>query len=140
MESDVAKEGLRSRSHNILASDANEEIEINDSLQRKAVTEAVCEQPTSSAFSGLEDLIRFHPSEKLHLRSPSFRDGARIPRTHTAEGMSAEISPAAEWHFIPQGTTSLALVMEDVDVPDPKAPIAPFTHWFARGFSCQGRE
>jgi len=61
------------------------------------------------------------------LRSPSFADGAAIPIRHTCEGEDA--SPALEWSEPPEGTRSLALVVDDPDAPDPKAPRMIWVHW-----------
>ena len=61
------------------------------------------------------------------LRSPSFADGGSIPIRHTCEG--DDLSPALEWTSPPEGTRSLALVVDDPDAPDPKAPKMTWVHW-----------
>ena len=66
-------------------------------------------------------------SASFVLRSPSFTDGASIPIRHTCEG--ADGSPALEWTGAPPGTKSLALVVDDPDAPDPKAPKMTWVHW-----------
>jgi Raf kinase inhibitor-like YbhB/YbcL family protein len=63
----------------------------------------------------------------LSLRSPSFADGAEIPIRHTCEG--EDLSPALAWSEPPAGTRSLALVVDDPDAPDPKAPKMTWVHW-----------
>ena len=69
--------------------------------------------------------------EHLKLVSPSFDHGDRLPRKYTAEGVGAmkHLSPPLEWYNVPEGTQSLALVVQDVDAPDPAGPIVPWTHW-----------
>jgi Raf kinase inhibitor-like YbhB/YbcL family protein len=57
------------------------------------------------------------------LTSPSFHDGARIPRTYTCEGRN--ISPALRWTKPPAGTRSLGLRVVDIDARG-------FVHWDAR--------
>jgi len=63
----------------------------------------------------------------LVLRSPAFADGAAIPIRHTCEGTDA--SPALEWSSVPAGAKSLALVVDDPDAPDPRAPRMTWVHW-----------
>lgn len=65
------------------------------------------------------------------LTSSELSPGGRIPRKYTADGQGAkkDLSPPLEWYGVPEGTKSLALVMEDPDAPDPNDPIVPWTHW-----------
>ncbi|HVC35672.1 MAG TPA: YbhB/YbcL family Raf kinase inhibitor-like protein [Chloroflexota bacterium] len=56
------------------------------------------------------------------LRSTAFANGAAIPRQYTCDG--ADQSPPLEWSELPDGTTSLALIVED-----PDAPHGTFMHW-----------
>ena len=58
----------------------------------------------------------------ITLSSPSFADGATIPKRYTADGEN--VSPALTWRGRPQGTSSFAIVCED-----PDAPSGLFTHW-----------
>jgi len=60
----------------------------------------------------------------FELRSAAFADGAVIPRRHTCEG--DDVSPPLSWSDPPEGTGSLALVVDD-----PDAPGGTFTHWLA---------
>jgi Raf kinase inhibitor-like YbhB/YbcL family protein len=60
------------------------------------------------------------------LTSSAFEHGEVIPRRHTCEG--EDVSPALEWSEPPEGTRSLALVVDD-----PDAPAGTFTHWLAWG-------
>jgi Raf kinase inhibitor-like YbhB/YbcL family protein len=63
----------------------------------------------------------------LTLTSPAFAPGGEIPAVHTCEGK--DLSPALEWSGLPTGTKSLALVVDDPDAPDPKAPKMTWVHW-----------
>jgi Raf kinase inhibitor-like YbhB/YbcL family protein len=61
------------------------------------------------------------------LRSAVFTDGAEIPIQYTCEG--ADRSPPLSWAGVPAGTKALALVVDDPDAPDPKAPKMTWVHW-----------
>jgi len=61
------------------------------------------------------------------LTSPDFSDQGKIPAAHTCEG--ADRSPALDWSGAPTGTKSLALIVDDPDAPDPKAPRMTWVHW-----------
>lgn len=61
------------------------------------------------------------------LRSAAFADGDSIPARFTCEG--DDVSPPLAWSAPPEGTESLALVVDDPDAPDPKAPKRTWVHW-----------
>ena len=63
----------------------------------------------------------------LAIRSPAFSNQGAIPRRHTCDG--DDKSPALEWSGVPPGTKSLALIVDDPDAPDPKAPKRVYVHW-----------
>ena len=63
----------------------------------------------------------------LEIRSSAFADGAEIPRDHTCQG--ADRSPPLTFAGAPPGTRSLALVVDDPDAPDPRAPRMTWVHW-----------
>jgi Raf kinase inhibitor-like YbhB/YbcL family protein len=63
----------------------------------------------------------------IEITSASFERNARIPRKFTCEG--DDTSPALAWSGAPEGTKSLALVVDDPDAPDPKAPKMTWVHW-----------
>jgi len=63
----------------------------------------------------------------LTLSSPSFADGAAIPKTHTCEGR--DLSPELAWSGVPAGTKSLTLIIDDPDAPDPAKPQRVWVHW-----------
>lgn len=58
----------------------------------------------------------------LVLSSPAFSDGRRLPPRFTADGEG--VSPPLVWGHLPEGTCSLALIVEDPDAPS----IDPFVH------------
>jgi Raf kinase inhibitor-like YbhB/YbcL family protein len=61
------------------------------------------------------------------LTSPAFPDGGEIPNRYTCEGR--DVSPPLTWSEPPSGTKSLALIVDDPDAPDPKAPKMTWVHW-----------
>ena len=63
----------------------------------------------------------------LRLTSSAFDDGAAIPKKFTCTG--ADISPPLAWEQVPEGTQSLALIVDDPDAPDPRAPQMTWVHW-----------
>ena len=58
----------------------------------------------------------------ITITSPAFEPGAAIPAQYTCDG--DDISPPLEWSASPEGTRSLALIMDD-----PDAPIRIWVHW-----------
>jgi hypothetical protein len=63
----------------------------------------------------------------MQLTSPAFVHGGAIPALFTCEG--ADRAPALAWSALPPGTKSLALIVDDPDAPDPKAPKRVYVHW-----------
>ena len=63
----------------------------------------------------------------LTISSPSFAPQGEIPSRFTCEG--DDVSPALAWSGAPPGTKSLALIVDDPDAPDPKAPKMTWVHW-----------
>lgn len=61
------------------------------------------------------------------LSSPAFTQAGNIPRRFTCEG--EDVSPPLSWTHVPQGTKSLALIVEDPDAPDPARPRQIWVHW-----------
>src|SRR5437588_929098 len=71
--------------------------------------------------------VQAHCCRMLTIRSPAFAQGATIPSLHTCQGK--DLSPALEFSGAPKGTKSLALIVDDPDAPDPKAPKTTWVHW-----------
>lgn len=63
----------------------------------------------------------------MRLTSPAFADGELIPRDYSIDG--AGISPPLQISDVPTGTRSLALVVEDPDIPRTRRPSGMFDHW-----------
>jgi Raf kinase inhibitor-like YbhB/YbcL family protein len=60
----------------------------------------------------------------LSLSSPAFAEGGESPDT-----LGQDVSPPLAWSEPPSGTKSLALIVDDPDAPDPKAPKMTWVHW-----------
>jgi len=63
----------------------------------------------------------------LRLESTAFVHQGEIPRRYTCEG--EDVSPPLAWSGVPEGTRSFALVVDDPDAPDPRAPRMTWVHW-----------
>ncbi len=63
----------------------------------------------------------------LTIRSPAFAEGGEIPTPYTCEG--ADRSPQLTFTGVPPTARSLALIVDDPDAPDPRAPRMVFVHW-----------
>lgn len=63
----------------------------------------------------------------LSIKSSDFPPNGQIPREFTCEG--PDTAPALEWSGAPAGTKSFALIVDDPDAPDPKAPKMTYVHW-----------
>ncbi len=62
------------------------------------------------------------PAMQMSLTSPAFNDGEAIPTQYSCDG--DDLSPDLDWFGIPEGTISLALIMDD-----PDAPVGTWIHW-----------
>ncbi|MEJ2365506.1 MAG: YbhB/YbcL family Raf kinase inhibitor-like protein [Deltaproteobacteria bacterium] len=63
----------------------------------------------------------------LEITSQAFSPDEEIPSKYTCDGK--DISPALGWSGVPEGTKSLALIVDDPDAPDPAAPRMTWVHW-----------
>lgn len=63
----------------------------------------------------------------MKLTSPAFEPGGAIPAEHTCD--SHDVAPELKWDGAPAGTRTLALIVDDPDAPDPKAPRMTYVHW-----------
>jgi Raf kinase inhibitor-like YbhB/YbcL family protein len=63
----------------------------------------------------------------LKLTSAQFHNMSPIPKKYTCEG--GDVSPPLAWADAPYNTKSFALIVDDPDAPDPRAPKRTWVHW-----------
>lgn len=63
----------------------------------------------------------------LALTSSAFSHQGEIPGRFTCDGDN--VSPPLAWSDPPEGTKSFALIVDDPDAPDPRAPRMTWVHW-----------
>jgi Raf kinase inhibitor-like YbhB/YbcL family protein len=78
------------------------------------------------------ELVR-RTTMSLALTSAAFSNGGKIPPKYTCEG--ANLSPPLAWTDVPEGTKSLALIVDDPDAPDPAKPKRVYVHWVVYNIS-----
>src|SRR4030067_2170573 len=60
--------------------------------------------------------------KKINVGSAAFTEGGMIPKQFPCDG--ADISPSLSWSTVPEGTKSIAIVVDD-----PDAPAGTWVHW-----------
>ena len=63
----------------------------------------------------------------MELHSSVFKQGGELPQRCTCEG--EDVAPPLQWKGLPSGTSSLALIVDDPDAPDPAKPQRTWVHW-----------
>ncbi len=63
----------------------------------------------------------------MKLTSPAFAHGGKIPSKHTCDGPN--VNPPLNISEVPAGAKSLALIMDDPDVPKHLRPDGMWDHW-----------
>jgi len=61
------------------------------------------------------------------ISSSAFGPNGKIPSKYTCEGN--DVSVPLSWSGAPAGTKSFALIEDDPDAPDPRAPKTTWVHW-----------
>jgi Raf kinase inhibitor-like YbhB/YbcL family protein len=63
----------------------------------------------------------------MKLQSTAFNAMGAIPRKYTCEG--DDTAPPLAWSEVPAQAKTFALIVDDPDAPDPKAPKMTWVHW-----------
>ncbi|CAN1134268.1 UPF0098 protein MTH_273 [Linum perenne] len=92
-------------------------------------------------------------ADEFRIVIPGVDSEGKLPRKYTSDGQGAtkDSSPPLEWYNVPEGTKTFALVVQDIDAPDPSGPLVPWTVWVVanipatlkrlpEGFSGKGEE
>lgn len=74
----------------------------------------------------------------LTLSSAAFTAGGSIAAAYTCDGQDK--SPPLSWDGAPAGTKSFALIVDDPDAPDPKAPKRVWVHWVLYNLAADTRQ
>jgi hypothetical protein len=77
-------------------------------------------------------LNKIKGGDTMKLESPAFQNGAMIPERYTCQGQ--DINPELRWSDVPDGTKSLALIVED-----PDAPMGIWIHWVLKNIDAGKR-
>jgi hypothetical protein len=94
-------------------------------VERAAITAALA--VLTAVAASAPDLLEGGQMMALTLKSPSFSHYGKIPAKHTCDG--GDVSPPLSWSGVPVNAKSLALIVDDPDAPDPKAPKTTWVHW-----------
>lgn len=70
---------------------------------------------------------------EMIITSPTFEQNKPIPERHTCDGL--DINPPLQIKAVPDGTKSLAVIMDD-----PDAPVSIWAHWLVWNIPSQTRE
>jgi Raf kinase inhibitor-like YbhB/YbcL family protein len=95
--------------------------------QKQPTEAATPAPPASSASTSAEGSPKEGKMGTLKITSSAFEHQGAIPRKYTCQGEDA--SPPLAWSGLPNGTQSLALIVDDPDAPDPAAPKRVWVHW-----------
>jgi len=74
----------------------------------------------------------------LSITSTAFSHNGEIPTQYTCEG--ADSAPPLSFDGIPKTAKTVALIMDDPDAPDPKAPKMTWVHWVLAGIPASATE
>lgn len=72
----------------------------------------------------------FTPIPIMQITSPAFSNNGSIPSKYTCD-VAAPVSPPLSFLDVPANTKSLALIVQDPDVPQQVLPAGVFDHWVA---------
>lgn len=82
----------------------------------------------SPADSGIIETAQSNMTTSLSITSPAFENNGRIPSAYTCDG-DRKINPPLAFSGVPEGAKSLALIMDDPDVPKALHADGVYDHW-----------
>ncbi len=77
--------------------------------------------------------IQTQRGDNMRIESPAFEEGEMIPKRYTCQG--EDINPELRFSEVPDGTKSLALIVED-----PDAPMGIWIHWVLKNIDANVRK
>jgi len=82
-----------------------------------------------SVSPGINNMIIQSMTDTLSLTSSAFENGKSIPSKYTCDGNppAGGVSPPLSWSGVPEGATSLVLIMDDPDAIKPAGKV--WDHW-----------
>jgi hypothetical protein len=86
------------------------------------ITSAVVLIALASPGRAAVETVPAPEASMFELSSPAFAPSASIPRKYTCDGQN--VSPPLEWKNAPEGTSTIAVIMDD-----PDAPAGVWVHW-----------
>jgi Raf kinase inhibitor-like YbhB/YbcL family protein len=93
-----------------------------------ATTSAAPATPPAAGAAGVAGATRGR-AMSMTLTSSAFTHQGEIPARYSCEVKGREVSPPLSWSGVPGAAKSLALIVDDPDAPDPKAPQRTWVHW-----------
>lgn len=83
-----------------------------------------------TSTTGTTDSTATSDASSFRVESPDFADGGPMPRAYSCDANSQrQVSPPLNVTGFPANAVSLALILQDPDVPVPEAPTRTLTHW-----------
>ncbi len=105
--------------------------------KKEAEPSPAAKSPTEKAPPGAAEGSEGEQST-IEVRSSAFEHQGAIPKRHTCQG--GDVSVPLSWSGVPDGTESFALIVDDPDAPDPKAPKTVWVHWVLYDIPADVRE
>jgi Raf kinase inhibitor-like YbhB/YbcL family protein len=98
------------------AKEAERDLTPTESVMQLSTSTVEVEKVQEEREGTLNEVLQFS------LTSPSFKEGEPVPSEYSCDGQDE--SPTLQWSGVPQGTSSLVLIMDD-----PDAPGGTWVHW-----------
>ena len=93
-----------------------------------AAAATTAQAPAATTIEGVDHALKQQVDMSLTVTSPTFHEKRRIAKKHTCTKISANdpnISPPFGWEGVPDGTASIAVIMDSTEAPGDM----PWVHW-----------